>query len=318
MEEKILAELKKAKDYISGETLSSNLMISRAAIWKHIKNLKAKGYVIEGVSNKGYKLVSTPDIISPNDVLESLTTSNLWNDIIHFDTIDSTNKKAKELASKGAKDGTVIISEIQEAGNGRFKRIWSSPKGGIWFSLILRPNIIPTECPKITQITAAAMHKTLCNLGGNLEIKWPNDIILNDKKLCGILTELKCDLETVDYLIVGIGLNVNIDNFDDEICSIATSLKLELGKHFNRAEILSSFLINFERLYTHFITNGDISETITICRDNSNLFDKKARLITCNTEESVTCLRLSDDGTLIIKDTFGNERAVLSGEITFK
>jgi BirA family biotin operon repressor/biotin-[acetyl-CoA-carboxylase] ligase len=318
MEEKILTELKKAKDYISGETLSSNLMISRAAIWKHIKNLKAKGYVIEGVSNKGYKLVSTPDIINSNDVLESLTTSNLWKDIIHFDTIDSTNKKAKELASKGANDGTVIISEVQEASNGRFKRAWSSPKGGIWFSIILRPNIIPIECPKITQVTAASMYKTLSSLNGNLQIKWPNDIILNDKKLCGILTELKCDLETVDYLIVGIGLNVNIDNFEDAISSIATSLKIEFNKDFNRTEIISSFLKNFEELYNQFVHNGDISETIEICRENSNLFGKKARLITCNNEETVTCLRLSEDGTLIVRDSLGNEKTVLSGEITFK
>ncbi|MDS0527235.1 biotin--[acetyl-CoA-carboxylase] ligase [Clostridium sp. SHJSY1] len=318
MEEKILNELKQAKDYISGENLSSSLNISRAAIWKHIKNLKSKGYIIEGVSNKGYKLISIPDIINSNEVFELLQNSNLWKDIIHFDTIDSTNIKAKELASKGALDGTIIVSEIQQGGSGRFKRPWVSPKGGLWFSLILRPNIIPTECPKITQVTAAAMHKTLSNLGGSLQIKWPNDIILNDKKLCGILTELKCDLETVDYLIVGIGLNVNIESFEKEISQIATSLKIELDRTFNRNEILSAFLNNFEELYKQFVHNENISETIEICRENSNLFGKKARLITCNNEELVTCLRLSEDGTLIVKDSLGNEKPVFSGEITFK
>lgn len=318
MEEKILKELKNAEDYISGEGLSSNLMVSRSAIWKHIRNLKAKGYMIEGISNKGYKLISTPDVLNSNEVSELLTTSQLGRNIIHFDTIDSTNQKAKELASKGAKDGTIIISEIQESGSGRFKRVWSSPKGGIWFSMILRPNIAPPECTKLTQITAAAMYKSLSSFGANVNIKWPNDIVLNNKKLCGILTELKCDLETVDYLIVGIGLNVNIENFADEISSIATSLKIEFNKEFNRAEIISSFLNTFEGLYNQFVNNGDISETIAICREHSNLFGKKAKLITCNNVEEITCLRLSEEGNLIVKDSHGNEKAVLSGEITFK
>lgn len=318
MEEKILIELKKATDYLSGETLSSNLMVSRAAIWKHIKNLKAKGYIIEGISNKGYKLVSTPDVINSNEVSELLTTTHLGGHIIHLDTINSTNTKAKELASTGAVDGTVIISEIQESGSGRFKRVWESPKGGIWFSMILRPNIVPTECTKVTQITAAAMYTTLSSLGIPVEIKWPNDIVLNNKKLCGILTELKCDLETVDYLVVGIGLNVNIENFEDDIRSIATSLKIEFNRDFNRTEIISSFLNTFEGLYNKFVNSGDISETIAICREHSNLFGKRAKLITCNNEEAITCLRLSDEGNLIVKDSQGNEKAVFSGEITFK
>lgn len=318
MEEKILKELKNAQDYISGEGLSSNLMISRSAIWKHIKNLKAKGYIIEGISNKGYKLISTPDLLNSNEISELLTTAQLGRNIIHFDTIDSTNKKAKELASKGAADGTIIISEIQESASGRFKRVWSSPKGGIWFSMILRPNIVPTECTKVTQITAAAIYKSFLKFGLNVNIKWPNDIVLNDKKLCGILTELKCDLETVDYLVVGIGLNVNIESFDEDISTIATSLKIEFNKEFNRTEIISSFLNTFEELYNQFVSNGDISETISICRNHSNLFGKKAKLITCNNEEEVTCLRLSDEGNLIVLDSHGNEKAVMSGEITFK
>ena len=162
------------------------------------------------------------------------------------------------------------------------------------------------------------MYKSLSSYGIPLEIKWPNDILLNNKKLCGILTELKCDLETVDYLVVGIGLNVNIENFQDEISSIATSLKIEFNKEFNRNELLSSFLNTFEKLYNEFVHSGDISETIAICREHSNLFGKKAKLITCNNEEQITCLRLSDEGNLIVKDSNGDEKAVFSGEITFK
>lgn len=320
MEDKILNELKNAEDYISGEALSSILNISRAAIWKHIKNLKSKGYLIEGVSNKGYKLISSPDLINKSELLSLIKTSILGKNIIYFDDIDSTNIKGKELAQKDIEDGSLIIAEKQTLGNGRFNRKWVSPSGGLWFSLVLRPNIPPTEAPKITQIAAAAIYKTLSDFNIDTTIKWPNDIHITDKKLCGILAEMKCDMDQVHYLILGIGINVNIDenDFDESVKSIATSLKIQFNKPFNRNEILSKFLNHFETLYNKFLTDLDLSETISICRDHSNIFGKKAKLITYNKEEIVTCVSLSDNGDLIVKDSSGNEKAVLTGEISFK
>ena len=319
MEDKILNELKRAENYISGEYLSSTLNISRSAIWKHIKNLKSKGYLIDGISNKGYKLISSPDLLNKSELLPLLNTSIIGKNIIHFDDIDSTNIKAKELAQKDIEDGSIIISEKQTLGSGRFNRKWFSPLGGLWFTLVLRPNIPPTEAPKITQIAAASIYKTLRDFNINTTIKWPNDILLNDKKLCGILAEMKCDMDRVHYLILGIGMNINIDEnaFDESVKSIATSLKLEYNRQFERREILAGFLNHFETLYNKFVYNFDLSETISICREHSNIFGKQAKLITYNTEEIVTCISLSDGGDLIVKDSNGNEKSVLAGEISF-
>ena len=319
MEDKILNELKKAENYISGEYLSSTLNVSRTAIWKHIKNLKSKGYIIDGISNKGYKLTSSPDLLNKSELLPLIKTSIIGKNIIHFHDIDSTNIKAKELAQKGIEDGSIIIAEKQTLGSGRFNRKWVSPSGGLWFTLVLRPTIPPTEAPKITQIAAASIYKTLRDFNINTTIKWPNDILLNDKKLCGILAEMKCDMDSVHYLILGIGMNINIDesDFDENLKSIATSLKLQYNKQFERSEILAGFLNHFETLYNKFLYNLDLSETISICREHSNIFGKQAKLITYNTEEIVTCISLSDAGDLIVKDSTGNEKAVLTGEISF-
>ena len=319
MDDKILNELKYAKDYVSGEYLSSALNVSRTSIWKHIKSLKSKGYVIDGISNKGYKLISSPDSLNAVEISPLIKTIKIGKNIVHYDNIDSTNIKAKELAKNGADDGTIVISEEQSLGSGRLNRIWKSPKGGIWFTIILKPNIPPIEAPKITQIAAAAVYKTLSDFNINTTIKWPNDILLNNKKICGILTEMKCDMDRVHYLVVGIGMNINIEatDFNDTLKLIATSLKIEYNKEFKRSEILSKFLSHFEKLYDNFINSSDLSETITICRENSNLFGKQAKLITYNNEEIVTCLSLSDSGNLIVKDSNGNEKVVITGEISF-
>jgi BirA family biotin operon repressor/biotin-[acetyl-CoA-carboxylase] ligase len=319
MEDKILNELRQVEHYISGEHLSLNLNVSRTAIWKHIKNLKSKGYIIDGISNKGYKLISSPDLLNKTELLSLVKTSVIGKNIFHFDNIDSTNIKAKELAQNNIENGSIIIAEKQTLGNGRFNRKWVSPAGGLWFSLILRPTIAPTEAPKITQIAAASIYKTLSDLNIMATIKWPNDILLNDKKLCGILAEMKCDMDSVHYLVLGIGMNINIDesDFDESIKPIATSLKIEFNKQFERSKILANFLNHFEILYNKFVTNLDLSETISICKSHSNIFGKQAKLITYNSEEIVTCISLSDTGNLIVKDSLGIEKTIFSGEISF-
>lgn len=320
MEDKILNELRKSKGYVSGEYLSSTLNVSRTAIWKHIKNLKLKGYIIEGISNKGYKLVASPDLINKGELLTLLDTTQIGKNIIYFNEIDSTNIKAKELGQQNIEAGSVIIAERQTLGSGRFNRQWASPNGGLWFSLVLRPVLPPTEAPKITQIAAASIFKALKELNIDITIKWPNDIILNNKKLCGILAEMKCDMDSVHYLVLGIGMNINLteDDLNEDIRSIATSLKIEFNRQFSRTEILAKILNHFEILYNKFVNDLDLSETISICRNHSSIFGKQAKLITYNKEEIVTCISLSDTGDLIVKDSKGVEKAVLTGEISFK
>ncbi|MDO5517306.1 MAG: biotin--[acetyl-CoA-carboxylase] ligase [Clostridium sp.] len=320
MEEKIINILKSSNDYVSGESLSEILKVSRTSIWKHIKKLKSKGYEIEGISKKGYKLILSPDKLTEIELLPLLKTEKIGRSIFHFDNIDSTNKKAKELAKNNAPDGSIIIAEEQSLGSGRFNRRWTSPQGGIWFTLILNPCVPPSEAPKITQIAGAAVYKTLESMNISCTIKWPNDILINNKKACGILAEMKCDMDTVHYLVLGIGINVNIDksDFDESIKDTATSLKIEFDKIFSKKQILADFLYNFENLYNEFLNGLNLSHTVKICREHSNIWGKKAKLITYNKEEIVTCVSLSDSGDLIVEDVNGHTKTVLSGEISFK
>lgn len=320
MEDKILNILKTSTEHVSGEFLSSSLNVSRTAVWKHIKNLKNKGYIIEGISNKGYKLLSSPDKINKPDLFAKLKTTAIGRNFIHYDLIDSTNIKAKEFAKDNCPHGTLIVAEKQSGGNGRFKRAWNSPAGGLWFTLVLRPHIPTSEAPKITQIAAACIYKTFNNFNINTKIKWPNDIYLNGKKLCGILGEMNCDMDSINYLVIGIGMNLNLDIsvLDEDVQKTATSLKDEYHKDFDRNAILAEFLNCFEMEYDKFSNNLDLKETIEICRNHSNIWGKQAKLITYNKEEIVTCISLSDEGNLIIKDAQGNKMTVLSGEISFK
>lgn len=321
MENKILNKLKNSSEYMSGEALSNELNISRSAIWKHIKSLKTKGYKIEGISNKGYKLISSPNALFPSELNPLLKTDEIGRNVKYFESIQSTNSAAKQLADNNELiHGTLIIAEKQTLGKGRFDRQWISPPSGIWSTLVLYPNIPPSEATKITQIAAASIYKALYNLGIKVSIKWPNDIFINGKKFCGILTEMKCDIDRIHYLVLGIGLNINLD--DDEIPielkNIATSLKLELNKTFNKSLILSEILNVFEPLYKKFTLENDISEVIAICRKNSNLINKKAKLITYNKEEIVTCIEINNNGELIVEDSLGNKKSVNSGEISFR
>ncbi|MDD5794806.1 biotin--[acetyl-CoA-carboxylase] ligase [Clostridium sp. HCP1S3_B4] len=319
MKEKILKLLSESDDYISGEKISQTLGVTRASVWKHIKTLKEDGYEIDGISKKGYKLISTPDIISIFEINKYLKTNFIAKNIKYYKSLQSTNLTAKENASS-LNDGSVIISEIQEGGVGRFKRAWTSPAGGIWFSIILKPNIEPYLASKITIICAAALIKTLNSMNINAFIKWPNDIYVNGKKLCGILTEMKCDMDHINYLVVGIGINANLNNddFSDEVKDTATSIRIIQNAPINRNKFLANFFNNFEPLYKSYINTLDLSEVYSISKKYSMLINKKAYHVTVRGKEPVTCVGVNEDLELIIKDSNGNIKNVLSGEITFK
>lgn len=314
----LLNLLKNSDDYISGEEISKKFNVSRSAIWKQINTLKNAGYIIDGISKKGYKLISCPDLIIKEEIINNLNTKIIGKHINYYSEIDSTNNMAKKLASEST-DGTTIIAEIQNAGKGRLGRIWTSPKGGIWTSIILKPNIEPINANKVTQVAAAALINVLKSLNIESKIKWPNDIYINNKKFAGILTEMKCDMDRVHYLVVGVGMNINIplENLPEEIRSIATSLMIETGETFNRNHILIKFYNEFEKLYLALVNNNDFSTSLNICRDNSIILNKDAYLITHNNKEKVHCIGIDDNGMLIIKDSLGNTKTVLSGEITF-
>lgn len=319
MKNKILDLLLSTDDYISGEYISNLLGVSRNSIWKHINSLKKEGYLIDAIRNKGYKLIKSPDTLNIEIVNKLLNTKFIGRNLLHYKEVTSTNLVAKDLAQNNCEDGLVIVSETQTNGTGRFNRQWQSPLGGLWMSFVLKPNISPNEGNKITLITVAAMVKVLLNLNIQCKIKWPNDIYINNKKVCGILTTMNADMDKINYIIVGLGINININekDFTNDL-NTATSLLLEKNTEFNKSEILAEFLNNFEFLYNNFINNNDLSEVIKICKNNSMLINKEATLITLRKEEKVICLGIDDFGELIIKDSNGNIKKVISGEITFK
>jgi BirA family biotin operon repressor/biotin-[acetyl-CoA-carboxylase] ligase len=316
---KILEILKNNSDFISGEKLSKEFGISRAAIWKHINVIKEEGYEIESISKKGYRLKQVPDLLSYSEIKSYLKTNFIGRNYIHKDTIDSTNVFAKHMASEGAEEGTIVISEEQSSGRGRLGRAWVSPKGtGIWLSIILRPNISPFKASKLTLLGAAAVSLALEELGVDAQIKWPNDIVLNKKKICGILTEMSGEIERINYIVMGIGINVNMNNFPVELNHIASSLKIETGEEVDRKNLLANILNNFERIYKAFIENDDFSEVINICREKSILLGKEVNIISGQKTTRAKAIDIDNEGELVVQyedETFGK---VLSGEVSVR
>lgn len=319
MKSKILKQLKSNEDYLSGEKISEEFGVSRTAIWKNINSLREDGYKIESISNKGYKLISSPDILTLEEIEKYLNTKTIGRKIFYYNSIDSTNNKAKELAFE-VEEGTILIAEEQLQGRGRLGRNWASPNGkGIYMSIILKPEVDPMKVAKITLVGAAAVNRALAELGIKSEIKWPNDIIIQGKKVCGILTEMNCELNMINYVIMGIGINVNSNEEDipEDLKDTATSLKLATSKLINRKILLSSILNHFEQLYTSFKEIGDISETIEICKSNSAILGKEIQVINRNQIRIGKAIDINKDGELVVAFDIGVE-TIYSGEVSIR
>ena len=305
-------------DFVSGEELSKQLGISRTAIWKHINILREEGYDIESVNKKGYRLISSPkDLLNPQNIYHNLITDIIGKNIIHLESVDSTNDYLKNIAND-IKEGTVVISEEQTKGKGRLGRNWQSKsREGIWMSIVLKPEIVPYKAPFITLIAGAAIVKALNNLQVPAKIKWPNDIIINNKKVSGILTELSAEIERVNYVVVGIGMNVKNLDFDKELEEKATSLYKE-NYYLSRVEIVSKVLYEFEKLYKDYIENNNKEETLKICREYSAIINKDVYIIKGDEKELVRCIDISNEGNLIVRDSNNNEQEILSGEVSIR
>lgn len=319
MREKILKViLDNEKEFISGEELSKKLGISRTAIWKHIRILRSQGYNIESVNKKGYRLVDEPtDLLNPQNIYRNLKTKFIGKNVLHFETIDSTNDYAKKIGNE-LRDGSVIISEEQTKGKGRLGRVWESKAGeGIWMSIILKPNIIPNKAPFITLIAGASIVKALNILGVDAKIKWPNDITINNKKLSGILTELSAEIERVNYIVVGIGMNVKDTDFEEELQDKATSLYKE-NYNVSRIDIVKEILCQFEKLYLDYIEKDDKKEVLDICRQYSAIINKEIYVIKNDQKELVDCIGINEEGNLIIKNKDGNLEEIMSGEVSIR
>lgn len=323
MKDKILHELKSCNgQYISGEEISSRLQVSRTAIWKYIKQLKNMGYIIESQTNKGYRLVKSPDSLLPLEIQGMLKTDFLGKIIQYYDEVDSTNLQAKRIAEKGFEDGTVVIAEEQLRGKGRLGRAWVSPKGkGIWMTIMLKPKISPADAAKVTLLTACAVCKAIEDTCAVYpKIKWPNDIVLEGRKLCGILTEMSAELDEVNYILVGIGINVNLEreDFPEELLSHATSIKIEKGNVVERRKLAAAIINNFESFYKTFIRTGSIKGFIREYKDKSAVLGKEVKIKSSNVELQGTVVDISDEGQLVLRLKNGELKEIISGEVSVR
>lgn len=319
MRTELLTALKEADDYISGQELCEKFGVSRTAIWKAVNQLKAAGYEIEAVQNKGYKIISTPDRLSESELKSIRKTEWAGQEIFYFETVDSTNAKAKQLAEEGHSTGTLVIAEQQEAGRGRRGRSWTSPEGsGIFMTLMLKPEINPNNASMLTLVTALAVSKAITNRTGRpAGIKWPNDIVMNGKKICGILTEMSAQFDYVNHIVIGIGINVHNESFPEEISQIATSLYLETGEHLNRAVLIEDVLEQFEIYYDIFMKTEDLSSLVK--EYNSHLVNMHQTVKVLDLKEPFEgkAMGITPRGELMV-DTWECRKLVSSGEVSVR
>ncbi|KPU42729.1 bifunctional ligase/repressor BirA [Oxobacter pfennigii] len=319
MKEKILEIIKESMDFVSGEEISKSLGVSRAAIWKHMKALKEEGYIIEAVSKKGYKLLKSPDLLTPKEVLPLINTRFIGREIIYFDVTDSTNNVARQYAMEGFSEGLVVIAEEQTKGKGRLGRPWETKsRQSIAFSVVLRPFIKPQDAPGITIVLGTAVCRALRNITSlKAGIKWPNDVIINGKKVCGILTEMSSEADAVNYIIAGVGINVNTSDFPEELKNIATSLKIEGKKEYERRVLLAEVLYQLESLYKDFKEQG-LKNILEEFKSYSVTLNKRVKAASIKgTIEGLAC-DITGEGLLVIRLDNGEERKIVSGDVSVR
>lgn len=321
MKAKILELLKNAEDYISGQDLCDRFGVSRTAIWKVMNQLKKEGYVITSVTNRGYKIVSYPDILSESEIISSLSLENVdyIKDVHFFEETTSTNTAAKAIADKSPYNFGLIVADKQISGKGRRGRSFVSPKGmGIFMTIYLKPPILPTAASMLTLLAGMAVSDSIFAITNlQSQIKWPNDIVVNGKKLCGILTEMSSEMDFINYVVIGIGINVNNDSFPEGISDVATSLNLETGKTFRRSTLIASVMKSFKSYYDVFLKTNDLSNLKETYNNRMINTGRKVLVIRGDEQYEAVAVSIDDDGELIVNRD-GREEKVLSGEVSVR
>ena len=319
MKAEILAALREAEGYVSGQELCETFGVSRTAIWKSINQLKKDGYDIEAVQNKGYRIISSPDIMSENELVSIRKTKWVGNSIHYYDVTDSTNMCANRLAQEGAPHGTLIVADQQESGRGRRGRGWNSPANtGIFMTLLLRPEIETNNASMLTLVAAMAVAKGMeqC-MDAKPQIKWPNDIVINGKKVCGILTEMSAQIDYVNHIVIGIGINVHNTEFSEEIAQTATSLYLETGVHVKRAHLIEAIWEAFEDYYERFMEHKDLSAIVEEYNSYLVNLDRAVRVLDPKEPFEGIARGITERGELLV-ETDGVLKKVSSGEVSVR
>lgn len=325
-EKSILMLLKKEPHaYLSGQTLSKTFGLSRTAIWKHINKIKATGYEIEASSAKGYRLNMKNLPFNAIEIASNLKTSFVAKTLCFYEAIESTNYTAKEFAVKDAKEGFTVVADSQKKGKGRLGRRWESPEGvNIYTSVILRPDISPVFAPQLTLVAAVAVAETIAKYlktGTNCKlepaVKWPNDILLNSKKVAGILTEMSSEMDKINFIIIGIGVNVNMakEMFPEDLRSIATSLKEETEKEISRTDFIQTLYLNLETWYKKYLKHG----FAPVRKAWTGYFAMAGKIVkvqqTGKTLEGIA-LGIDNDGALLLREENGNIARITSGDVS--
>ncbi len=301
-------------DYISGQDLSRSIGISRAAIWKHIEKLREDGYEIEASPHLGYRLISVPDRLISSEIRWGLKTKILGREAISYEKAGSTNDIAYSLAERGLKEGTIVLAEEQTKGRGRLGRQWASPPGGgIYMSCILRPRLIPNEVSKITLAASVSVCKAIGQISGvSAAIRWPNDILINNRKVCGILTEMKAEQDTVNFVIVGIGVNVNT-----RLRSIpkgASSIREESKKIISRIGLTRAILEELEENYLVLKDKG-FAPIVEKWKALASMLGSRVKIALHTREFEGQAIDVDVDGSLIVRLDNGFLERVSSGDV---
>lgn len=318
MQQKLLDLFESSEGYVSGERLSRELNCSRTAVWKQIEKLRRDGYTFEAVSRLGYRLTGKPERLELTKLTASLRTKLLGRSIRLLDEVTSTQNEAHHWVANGAQEGSLVVAERQTAGRGRMGRSWHSPKGkGLWLSLILKPPIPLPYTPQLTLLVAVALCRTIrLHTSIPAGIKWPNDILLNDRKLSGILLESSAEDERLRYVIAGIGIGVNLlkEDYPEELQPIVTSLLIETGRSWDRTDLLCAFLGQLEELYELYLAKG-FSPIRTLWEAHSVSLGKMVRVTMPNGTLEGIAQSIDDMGALVVRLPSGEITRVFSGEV---
>jgi BirA family biotin operon repressor/biotin-[acetyl-CoA-carboxylase] ligase len=317
MKDKVLEALYEKKgEYVPIDDLASKLEIPVSSLQEHITSLENEGYTIERSSEDGFKLKEELTLLLPHKLKKDLSTNYIGKEIHYFREVNSTNEVAKKLAREGAPEGTIVIAESQSRGKGRRGKKWISPLGGAWMSIILRPDTLPLNAPQLTFTAGVAAAKTIKDeYGLDVSIKWPNDILIENKKVCGILTEISTEKDAIDYVITGIGIdaNIDVDLLPPELRETTTSIKRELNHDISRMILVQKFLGNFENMYDEF-NKGNFRDILNKWREFSKTIGSKVEIRKRTEIVRGEAVGVNNKGALILELKDGTLRKIISGE----
>lgn len=320
MKSEILSLLRERGGYVSGQELCQHFNVSRTAVWKAVNQLKKEGYCIQAVQNRGYLLETEDEVFGQHELESRMDTEWAGHPISFYDIVNSTNLRAKQDAENGAPEGALVVADMQTAGRGRRGRTWSSPAGiNVYFTLILKPEYVPDKASMVTLVMAMAVAEGIRKTCGlEAAIKWPNDIVINGKKVCGILTEMSVERDFIHHVVIGVGINVGLQEFAPEIAATATSLQAECGRKVPKAELVVNVMKAFEKYYDGFKRNTDLS---MLMEDYNALLvnrDREVCVLDPGGKYTGVSRGINDTGELLVELEDGSMKAVYAGEVSVR